>query len=311
MSSTKQFVWVRNEIYEERDSSGAITKQFFARGQTLSGSNYYYTRDHLGSVREMTTSSGSTQAQYLYDPYGRSSNVQPNLDSDFGFAGYYLHSRSKLSLTRTRAYNSTFGRFLTRDPIGEFGGANLYAYVDGSPVVAIDPSGLDGCQCIDWNQVKQAVQVGTDIGALTGGLYGGSAGVLIGIGTGGVPILLTGPGGALLGGTAGGGIGGLTGGLLSIINQINQNSQTSQNGQDNCCQSSSQPRRNSNPIRSKPGSTECWDNGKGGGQIRDYDDEGKAKTDYDFGHDHGAGDPHAHDWDWSGGTPVRGPGRAL
>ncbi|MCA9792361.1 MAG: RHS repeat-associated core domain-containing protein, partial [Candidatus Eremiobacteraeota bacterium] len=35
------------------------------------------------------------------------------------------------------------GRFLSRDPIGFSGGLNLYGYVGGNPVNAVDPSGLD------------------------------------------------------------------------------------------------------------------------------------------------------------------------
>jgi hypothetical protein len=41
-----------------------------------------------------------------------------------------------------RAYDPTHARWLNRDPIGETGGDNLYAYVGGSPVSSTDPLGL-------------------------------------------------------------------------------------------------------------------------------------------------------------------------
>jgi hypothetical protein len=41
-----------------------------------------------------------------------------------------------------RYYDSTNGRFVTRDPIGQAGGINVYGYVDGDPVNGSDPSGL-------------------------------------------------------------------------------------------------------------------------------------------------------------------------
>ena len=54
---------------EERDASGInVTKRFFAQGEQIAGANYYYTRDHLGSIREMTDSTGTIQARYDYDP---------------------------------------------------------------------------------------------------------------------------------------------------------------------------------------------------------------------------------------------------
>ena len=72
------------------------------------------------------------------------------------------------------------------------------------------------------------------------------------------------------------------------------------------------------PARGRPNSSESVDKGNGGGTIRDYGPDGRAKTDYDFGHDHptranpqGAGDPHAHDWDWSKPSRERQPPRPL
>ena len=72
VTSTKQFVWNADRLCEERDASGNVTKQFFALGQTISGTPYYYSRDQIDSVREMTDSSGNVVAAYSYTPDGRS-----------------------------------------------------------------------------------------------------------------------------------------------------------------------------------------------------------------------------------------------
>lgn len=60
----------------------------------------------------------------------------------FGYGGYWYHARSGLSLTEFRQYDAKLGRWLSRDPIGVLGGANLYGYVGNNPVNATDASGL-------------------------------------------------------------------------------------------------------------------------------------------------------------------------
>jgi RHS repeat-associated protein len=54
----------------------------------------------------------------------------------------YEHATSGLNLTQYRAYDPNVGRWLSRDPIGESGGIDLYGYVGNSPTNAIDPFGL-------------------------------------------------------------------------------------------------------------------------------------------------------------------------
>jgi RHS repeat-associated protein len=90
----------------------------------------------------MTNSSGTIVWQQSFDPYGVPTTLVNTTSADFGYAGYYVHQRSGLNLTATRAYSASLGRFINRDPIGESGGVNLYGYVDGNPISFADPSGL-------------------------------------------------------------------------------------------------------------------------------------------------------------------------
>jgi len=48
-----------------------------------------------------------------------------------------------LYLTRHRAYDTTLKRFLSQDPLGLGGGANLYGYALGNPLSLIDPLGTE------------------------------------------------------------------------------------------------------------------------------------------------------------------------
>jgi RHS repeat-associated protein len=147
VTSTKQFVWIAGDRQpsEERDGSNAVTKRYYAQGVQVGTTNYFYTRDHLGSIRELTDSSGTVQARYDYDPYGRRTKLSGSLDSDFGFTGHYYHQPSALHLALYRAYDTDLGRWISRDPLeaAEFvQGPNLYGYVANVPLRYVDPFGL-------------------------------------------------------------------------------------------------------------------------------------------------------------------------
>jgi RHS repeat-associated protein len=124
-------------------------KHFAANGEkvtsdgSLPAGDYFFTGDHLGSVRELV-SAGSVQAVYTYDPFGTRSLLSGTLQSDWGFSGLFLHPQSGLQFANFRGFDSRLARWISRDPSGESGGANLYSYVRNSPISMIDPLGLDG-----------------------------------------------------------------------------------------------------------------------------------------------------------------------
>ncbi|CAN5715886.1 hypothetical protein BH10CYA1_BH10CYA1_64280 [soil metagenome] len=127
MTSTKQLVWAGSDRIEERDASGAVIKKFYDSGQMNNSIKYFYANDHLNSIREMIDISGVVQAQYSFDPYGRATKFSESVPADFGYAGYYMHSRSNLSLTQTRAFNSSQARFINRDLIEESGVRGMWS----------------------------------------------------------------------------------------------------------------------------------------------------------------------------------------
>ncbi len=92
----------------------------------------------------MTKTNGGTttiEAQYRYDPYGLVTKLAGAQEATFRYGSYYLHERSQLSLTTSRAYSANQGRFINRDPLGEIGGINLFDYVENNPILAVDPDG--------------------------------------------------------------------------------------------------------------------------------------------------------------------------
>ena len=145
----KHFVWAGNALAEERDGNNNVTKRFFGEGEQRVGGidagNYYYTRDHLGSIREVTDSSGALKGQYDYDAWGNPVVVSGSMNIDFGYTGHYFHQPSGLNLAMYRAYNPSLGRWISRDPLknAEMSqGTNLYAHVGNNPINATDPFGL-------------------------------------------------------------------------------------------------------------------------------------------------------------------------
>jgi RHS repeat-associated protein len=152
--SLRRFIWCDSQICEERTAAGSVVKRFFRDGVKLetgpNAGSYFYTRDHLSSVRELIDGSGMVRARYSYDPFGRRTKVTGDLDADFAFTGMFWSSEISLGLTRFRAYDPELGRWLSRDPLPEaelHEGANLYAYVANDPVNKLDPLGLKRLCC--------------------------------------------------------------------------------------------------------------------------------------------------------------------
>ncbi len=154
VTCTKQFVWSPGDAgpSEERDACDNVTRRFYPQGEQISGTSYFYTTDHLGSVRELTDVTGTNvQARYDYDLWGRETKVSGTMDADFGYAGYYQYLPSGLNLTMFRGYDPNLGRWLSRDPYvdGYGNGAeiaispNLYEYSLNNPISFFDPLGLD------------------------------------------------------------------------------------------------------------------------------------------------------------------------
>jgi len=154
----KRWLWDGTEMAEERDATGGmITKRFFKQGEQIDDKNYYFTSDHLGSVREMTDSNSTVQARYDYDPYGRRTRTFGNLDADFGFTSHYYHVTRESDLALYRAYDASLGRWLSRDPLQNVGireGINIYEFVNNNPVNHVDVRGESwegkACRAACW-----------------------------------------------------------------------------------------------------------------------------------------------------------------
>jgi len=82
---------------------------------------------------------------YSYDAWGNTTGETVIVEQAYGWVGnweYYSDEELGLRLLGLRWYDPETGRFVSRDPIQEDGGLNLYGYVGNSAENGIDPVGL-------------------------------------------------------------------------------------------------------------------------------------------------------------------------
>jgi len=166
VTSDRRYVWCDASICEERDAAGSgVLRRFFTLGVQDGGAAYFYAKDHLGSIREVTDFTGAVRARYDYDPYGRTTKVSGDKDSFFGYSGLVQHQASGLELAQFRAYDPDTGRWLSNDPLGFDDGTNLYAYVHANPIGFTDAQGLLSDPGGTAQAAYQAMQAATATGA--------------------------------------------------------------------------------------------------------------------------------------------------
>jgi RHS repeat-associated protein len=147
LQTNVRYLYGDTGVLQERSADGGtVLKTYTALGEIDSSTTpptpRYFTRDHLGSVREVVAQNGTLLARYDYKPYGKRLQVSGTYEAAKGYTGHDYHVGSDLILTRYRAYDPNTGRWLSPDPIKEAGGMNLYRYVGNDPVNATDPLGL-------------------------------------------------------------------------------------------------------------------------------------------------------------------------
>ena len=105
-----------------------------------------YTYEANGNVGQLVDgTTGAVVAHYAYDPFGTTLTASGTAAdaNPFRFSTKYTDDDTGLLYYGYRFYSPTLGRWLTRDPIHERGGINLYAFVLNRPNNFIDVLGLE------------------------------------------------------------------------------------------------------------------------------------------------------------------------
>lgn len=127
-----EYVWVPGEA----DRLFAIRTPTWGNGWKLA-----ITDPTIGTIRGIVSASGGAiLKQYPEAPWG-DATADTGVRVRFRLAGASLEPETGLYHMRARFYDPTLGRFVSEDPIGIAGGANLFAYAGNDPVNNRDPSG--------------------------------------------------------------------------------------------------------------------------------------------------------------------------
>jgi len=132
---------------------GALVAVMHRAGSGVTPGTYYTHHNHRGDVI-ITRSGTTTVGTYEYTAFG---NLKSSIGNDlcrFGFSSKERDLSTGFYYYGYRFYAPAWQRWVSRDPIGEDGGLNLYGYVDNAPVVFFDILGT-GKHCDEWRCEKQ------------------------------------------------------------------------------------------------------------------------------------------------------------
>ena len=221
------YVYDREDILREFDGTNTLLARYThgpgvdeplvmerdlnANGIFEAAERFAYHTDGLGSVTELTDSTGAVVRAYVYDAYGRIVTQTGALENPYTFTGREFDAESGLYFYRARYYDARTGRFTQEDPVAGLLAIpqtlNRYPYVANNPLNLTDPSGelfpplcvafgagvslgaeilsvaLDDRKCLSFASAGRAALSGAISGGLGCGLSSLFGGKILGIPT--------------------------------------------------------------------------------------------------------------------------------
>ncbi|MDA3872805.1 MAG: RHS repeat-associated core domain-containing protein [Kiritimatiellae bacterium] len=179
------YVWgpgpdgVRNPGIGSTGQLALIIHQPASGAPQLSAPVYNHRLDVVALVDVET---GNVVARYGYTPFGVTKYaVGARADQNpFRFAGAYWDDETETAYFGYRHYHPRTKQWISRDPIGEAGGLNLFAYCDNEPIGNIDILGLrtvpwdtgwkvvDGTPMVRLGEMKVSLWTGRNKGMVPG-----------------------------------------------------------------------------------------------------------------------------------------------
>src|SRR2546422_842758 len=213
-----------NVLFEKDLNTEVVTKRFYANGLQLAkmvGSTVSYLHeDHLGSIRFVSSSTGTQVFSSNYLPYGPQYGSSSTPD-EFMFAGKVYDGGAGFYYFGGRFYDPAMGRFITQDSSPgvreDPQSFDRYVYARDNPLKIVDPNGHDWWSGLAnavtsfassvtnaWNSLPPPVQTVIVVAAVTA--------VVVATGGAAAPAVLAGA--AIMGGGDGG---------ISVASNVIQN----------------------------------------------------------------------------------------
>ena len=136
-------IWEGQNLAFETNTDGEVSN-LYDYGVDLirnAKSDSYYVYNSHGDVTQMTNSSGKVTYDYTYDAFGVTPKNNAGDTNTIRYCGEFMDSETGFMYLRNRYYDPSIGRFINEDPARD--GLNWYSYCSGTPILGVDPSGLD------------------------------------------------------------------------------------------------------------------------------------------------------------------------
>ena len=152
-----------DEVWTKDTRSGGVTIADLNDG--AGADRYFYHCNTLYNVYGLTDETGLLVEAYEYDTYGRQTVIvdgdangtidfngtdtktvggNSTIGNPYMYTGQRFDPETDLNYYKNRYYDTIFGRFISRDPIGyRAGSMGLYEYVGSSIMKYVDPFGFD------------------------------------------------------------------------------------------------------------------------------------------------------------------------
>ena len=147
----RTYVW-GNDLSGSEQGAGGVGGLLAVHTRTTSGQQAWGTAQTLfptydgnGNIMSyINAATGAVEQEEEYGPFGenlrpRSTNI---LRCSIGWSTKYTDEETGIVSYQIRPYQPQLGRWMSRDPIGETGGRNLYGFIDNVSVSEIDILGL-------------------------------------------------------------------------------------------------------------------------------------------------------------------------